>query len=133
MCKVLLSYQGLYTFLFSGGKRGKSMNIDNREFQKTINLDAIIENILDNMEEHMPSFIMECENDIMGKLQDYTRIALRHNHKDITSITDNYTDDILDSISAANHKYFEIGMRVGASILSQLLDIWPDNCCGSEL
>lgn len=123
MCKVLLSYQGLYIFLFSGRKRGNNMNIDNMEFFKTINLDVIIENILDNMEEHMPPFIMECEKDIMGKLQDYTRIALRHNHKDVTCITDNYTDDILDSISVANHKYFEIGMRVGASILSQLLDI----------
>ncbi len=99
------------------------MNINNMEFQRIINLDTIIKNILCNTDEHMPPFMMECEKDIMGKLQDYTRIALRQNHKDVTCFIDNYTDGLLDSIGAANHKYFEIGMRVGASILLQLLDV----------
>lgn len=102
------------------------MNIDNMEFQKTIDLNTIMENILDNMEEHTPPFIMECEKDIMEKLQDYTRLAMRQNDKDITRIMDNYTDDLSDSISAANHKYFGMGMKAGASLLFQLLNVWPE-------
>ncbi len=99
------------------------MNIVSMELRETINWDTIMENILDNMKEHTPSFIMECEKDIMVKLQDYTRLAIRQNDKDITRITDSYTDNLLDSICAANHKYFEMGMKIGASLLFQLLNV----------
>lgn len=98
------------------------MSVANMELQKIISLDVIMEGILDNMEEHMLPFIKECEKDIRVKLNDYTGKAISEHDKDIMQIAESYANDLLNSVCAANHKYFEIGMKVGASLLLQLLN-----------
>lgn len=96
------------------------MSVEKTSFGE-ISLDSVIQNILDNMGGDMPPFMDKCEKDIMGEIEDYTREVMRQNGKNATRIAEDHAGGLLDSICMANHKYFKLGMKAGASLILQLL------------
>ena len=51
---------------------------------------------------------------------------------EITSFIENQIGELLDSIGEANHVYFKNGMKLGASLLLQLLGAWEEQAAGQN-
>lgn len=102
------------------------MTAKNHELFDRVNLDTITENILDSLQEPAPAFLMECEKDIEKEIEAYTKHIVQHQPNkghDTTPIVENYAGKILDSICESNRIYFETGIKMGAVLLLQLIDL----------
>ncbi len=92
-----------------------------------VTLDTITENILDNLQEPAPAFLMDCEKNIEKGIEKYTKhIACKIQNDstcDISSVSEEHIGNLLDSICESNQIYFQTGMKMGAALLKQLLDL----------
>lgn len=103
------------------------MPTKNNELYGSLSLDAIIETILDKMHEHTPSFIMETEKNTEREIEEYTKCIaqqyLPQNNFDVIPIIESCAGGLIDSICESNRTHFETGMKMGAVLLLQLLDL----------
>lgn len=102
------------------------MAATNNDLYERINLNTIIDNLMDKLQEPTPDFLLECEKDTEKELEAYTKYVVQHlpdNESDIVTIVESYDGKILDSICKSNRAYFETGIKLGAVLLLQLLDL----------
>lgn len=103
------------------------MSAKNHALFDRVTLDAIIENILDNLQEPVPTFLMDCEKNIEKGIEKYTKHISCKIQNDsacnISSVSEEHIGNLLDSICESNHIYFQTGMKMGAALLKQLLDL----------
>lgn len=91
--------------------------------EKQISINKIALKILEEMQDWQ----LKCgEDQTYEKLLSYTKNTIRimqdkESSYDVNEITETLSGDLLDSISSINASYFIIGMRAGASIITQLL------------
>ena len=97
------------------------MGIEKTELQPLVKLDGITGCILDKMEGHAPPFMAECEKNVMGEIEGFAKEAVRHNDKSAVQAAEDHAGGLLDSVCAANRKYFEMGMKAGEGLILQLL------------
>lgn len=103
------------------------MTTKNHVLYNAASLDAIIENMLDNMQESTPFFLMNNEKNIEKEIEEYTKQVIRQcqpgNNHNVIPIVENHAGKLLDSICESNRIYFETGIKVGAVLLLQLIDL----------
>lgn len=92
-----------------------------------IDLDAVAEYSINGASGQEPLFVIEHGKKVIRKIEDYTKMAVQAGQEkqlddvEITSFIENNIGGLLDSIGEANHVYFKNGMKLGASLLLQLL------------
>ena len=96
------------------------------ELYDKISLDRISGYLLDDMQKPGPPFLMECEKNIIKEVKAYTEYIINQglsSRCDTVPIVENHAGELLDSICESNRSYFEIGIKTGAPLLMQLLDL----------
>lgn len=112
--------------------------MDNRYAEWMIDLDAVAEYSINGASGQEPLFVIEHGKRVILKIEDYTRKAVQTgqekplNDAEITSFIENQIGGLLDSIGEANHAYFKNGMKLGASLLLQLLGAWEEPSAGQN-
>lgn len=104
-----------------------TMNMNEYELYDKISLDTIAGHILDDLQDPAPSFLLECTRNIEKGIEEYTKhIACQIQTDgtcDISSVSEDHIGNLLDSICKSNQIYFQTGMKMGAVLLKQLLDL----------
>lgn len=104
-----------------------TMSLNGHELYDKISLDTIAGHILDGLQEPAPPFLLECTRNIEKSIEDYTKhIAWQIQTDgtcDISSVSEDHIGNLLDSICESNQIYFQTGMKMGAALLKQLLDL----------
>lgn len=112
--------------------------MDNRYAEWMIDLDAVAEYSINGASGREPLFVIEHGKKVIWKIEDYTRKAIQVGQEkqlddvEITSFIENQIGELLDSIGEANHVYFKNGMKLGASLLLQLLGAWEEQAAGQN-
>ena len=91
-------------------------------YDKT-SLDRISGYLLDDMQKPGPPFLMECEKNIIKAYTEYIINQGLSSRCDTVPIVENHAGELLDSICESNRSYFESGIKTGALLLMQLLDL----------
>lgn len=105
--------------------------MDNRYAEWMISLDAVAEHAICGASTE-PLFVVECGKKVNKAAESYTRKAVLAasekplNDAEMVSFVENEIGTLLDCIDDANHIYFKNGMKLGASLLLQLLGAWED-------
>ena len=93
----------------------------------TADLDTVIENMLDSMRESAPLCISEYEKNIEKEIEDYTKIIAQQllpaHDADVMPAVESHAEKLLDSICESNTAYYKTGVKTGALLLMQLLDL----------
>ena len=97
-------------------------------FYEAINLDSIIENGITDTVRDSPDFVTENQKKLSDALTAYTRDILRRNDpetddEEIYLIIEKRADRLMDIFSETAHAYIKNGMRLGAHLLLQLLNL----------
>lgn len=97
-------------------------------FYEAINLDSIIENGITDTVRDSPDFVTENQKKLSDALTAYTRDILRRNDpetddEEIYLIIEKRADRLMDIFSETAHAYIKNGMRIGAHLLLQLLNL----------
>lgn len=104
-----------------------AMNMNEHELYDKISLDTITGHILDDLQDPAPHFLLECTRNVEKSIAKYTKhIACQiqaDGAHDISSIPEDHIGELLDSICESNRSYFESGIKTGALLLMQLLDL----------
>lgn len=102
------------------------MAVGRHELYDKISLDRISGYLLDDMQKPGPPFLMECEKNIIKEVKAYTEYIINQglsSRCDTVPIVENHAGELLDSICESNRSYFESGIKTGALLLMQLLDL----------
>lgn len=102
------------------------MTAGRHELYGKISLDKISGYLLDDMLEPAPPFLTECEKNVLKEIKAYTKHVTNQSpgsRCDTMPIVENYAGELLDSICESNRIYFESGIKTGALLLMQLLDL----------
>lgn len=103
------------------------MTTDKHERYGKTSLDTIAGHILDDLQDPAPPFLLECTRNVEKSIEEYTKhIACQIQAdvtRDISSMPEDHIGDLLDSICESNQIYFQTGMKMGAVLLKQLLDL----------
>lgn len=104
-----------------------TMNINKHELYNKISIDTITGYILDDLQNPEPPFLLECTRKLEKSIEEYTKQIMAQyqnsNSRDTTPIIEDHAGELLDSICESNHIYFETGMKMGALLLLQLLNL----------
>lgn len=106
--------------------------MDNRYAEWMISLDAVAEQVISGASETEPLFVVECGKKVNRAAESYARKAVlaasekQLNNAEMVSFVENEIGALLDCIDDANHIYFKNGMKLGASLLLQLLGAWEE-------
>ncbi len=104
-----------------------AMSLNEHELYDKISLDTITGHILDDLQDPAPPFLLECTRDIEKGIEEYTKnitCQIQNNSTcDISSVSEEHIGNLLDSICESNQIYFQTGMKMGAALLKQLLDL----------
>ena len=97
-------------------------------FYEAISLDSIIESGITDAVRDSPGFVAENEKKVMNALIEYTRDILRRNgpeadEEEITMLMEKRADGVIDTVSETAHVCIKNGMRLGAHLLLQLLNL----------
>ena len=97
-------------------------------FYEAINLDSIIENGITDTVKKEPDFVTENQKKLSAALTAYTRDILRRNDpetddEEIYLIMEKRAGTLMDIFSETAHAYIKNGMRIGAHLLLQLLNL----------
>ena len=97
-------------------------------FYEAINLDSIIENGVTDAVRNSPDFVTENQKKLSDALTAYTRDILRRNDpetddEEIYLIMEKRAEKLTDIFSETAHAYIKNGMRLGAHLLLQLLNM----------
>ncbi len=97
-------------------------------FYEAISLDSIIESSITDAVRDSPGFVAENEKKVMNALIEYTRDILRRNgpeadEEEITLLMEKRADGVIDTVSETAHVCIKNGMRLGAHLLLQLLNL----------
>ena len=93
-----------------------------------LTLDQIIDSVLNGTsDDEDPKFVRICEKNVTSALLDYTRKITAAKQDDPISedkamtILEEKSGNVIDEVCAANRVYLKIGMKLGASLIFQLL------------
>lgn len=106
--------------------------MDNRYAEWMIDLDTAAEYSINGVSGQEPLFVLECGKKVTGMAESYARKAILAgsekplNDAEIVSFVENEIGTLLDCIDDANHIYFKNGMKLGASLILQLLGAWEE-------
>ncbi len=106
--------------------------MDNRYAEWMMNLDAVVEYSIGEASGSEPLFVQECEKKVSECAEVYARKVVQItinkplDNAQTASFIENEIGVLLDCIDDANHIYFKNGMKLGASLLLQLLGAWED-------
>lgn len=97
-------------------------------FYDTISLDAIIDGGITEAARMAPDFVTENEKKVMTALTEYTKDILGRNggeadDDEVSLIMEKRADKVMDMIADTAHAYIKNGMRLGAHLLLQLLNL----------
>ena len=97
-------------------------------FYDTISLDAIIDGGITDAARTAPDFVTENEKMVMAALTEYTKDILGRNgaeadDDEVSLIMEERAEKVMDMIADTAHAYIKNGMRLGAHLLLQLLNL----------
>lgn len=107
--------------------------MDNRYAEWTMNLDAVVEYSIGEASGSEPLFVLECGKKVTARAEAYVRKAIQAGmnkpltDEKIESFIENEIGELLDCIDDVNHVYFKNGMKLGASLILQLMGAWEDS------
>jgi hypothetical protein len=103
------------------------LDMDNRYAEWMMNLDAVVEYSIGEASGSEPLFVLECGKKVTARAEAYVRKAIQAGmnkpltDEKIESFIENEIGELLDCIDDVNHVYFKNGMKLGASLILQLL------------
>lgn len=104
-----------------------TMSLNEHELYDKISLDAVTGHILDDLQDPAPHFLLSCTRNVEKSIEEYTKHIVCQIQADgacdISSMPEDHIGDLLDSICESNQIYFQTGMKMGAALLKQLLDL----------
>lgn len=104
-----------------------AMSQNEHELYDKISLDAVAGHILDDLQDPAPHFLLECTRNVEKSIEEYTKYIVcqiqADDARDISSMSEDHIGDLLDSICESNQICFQTGMKMGAALLKQLLDL----------
>lgn len=106
--------------------------MDKRYAEWMISLDAVAEHAISEASGTEPLFVVECGKKVNRTAESYARKAILAasekslNDAEMVSFVENEIGALLDCIDDANHIYFKNGMKLGASLILQLLGAWEE-------
>ena len=97
-------------------------------FYEAISLDSIIEDGITDTVKKEPDFVTKNQKKLSSALTAYTRDILRRNDpetddEEIYLIMEKRAEALMDIFSETAHAYIKNGMRLGAHLLLQLLNL----------
>lgn len=110
------------------GRRGTEVGSLKENFYDTISLDAIIDGGITDAARTAPDFVTGNEKKVMAALTEYTKDILGRNGREadddeVSLIMENRAEKVMDMIADTAHAYIKNGMRLGAHLLLQLLNL----------
>ena len=97
-------------------------------FYDTISLDAIIDGGITDTARTAPDFVTENEKKVMEELMAYTKDILGRNgaeadEEETAAFMEKRAGKLMDAMAESAHAYIKNGMRLGAHLLLQLLNL----------
>lgn len=98
-------------------------------FYDTISLDAIIDGGITDAARTAPDFVTENEKKVMEALTAYSKDILGRNgveaddEEETAALMEKRAGKLMDAMAESAHAYIKNGMRLGAHLLLQLLNL----------
>lgn len=108
--------------------------INSKALCDEVDLDAIISHLMDGLSVTADACFIEREQAIMNNARSYTKTIMQQagnktlSDEEITIIVEENFGELLDSICESNQTFLEAGIRIGASLLLQLLGYTQSEC-----
>lgn len=100
---------------------------NSKALRNEVNLDAIISQLMDGLSVAADSSFKEHEQAVINSARGYTKTIMQQadnkalSDEKVTTIVEENIGELLDSICEQNHIFLEAGIRIGASLLLELL------------
>ncbi len=109
-------------------KGGMEVGSLKENFYDTISLDAIIDGGITDTARTAPDFVTENEKKVMEELMAYTKDILGRNgaeadEEETAAFMEKRAGKLMDAMAESAHAYIKNGMRLGAHLLLQLLNL----------
>ena len=97
-------------------------------FYDAISLDAIIDGGITEAARTAPDFVTENEKKVMAAMAEYTKDILGKDGREagddeVLLVMEQRAEKVMDMVSDTAHAYIKNGMRLGAHLLLQLLNL----------
>lgn len=103
------------------------MTTDKHELHDKISLETIARQLLDTLQNPAPPSLLKRTRNVEKEIETYAK-HIEHQSRtdtgcDTTSTAEEHAGSLLDSICELNEAYFETGLKTGAVLMLQLLDL----------
>lgn len=103
------------------------MTTDKHELHDKISLETVARQLLDTLQNPAPPSLLKRARNLEKEIETYTK-HIEHQSRtdagsDTSSAVEEHAGSLLDSICELNEAYFETGLKTGAVLMLQLLDL----------